>query len=193
MLRLTACLPFVLLAACATPPEVKTLSSAQIGYFDVAIGAVSTEGQALVLAADAIRKQAEVTIDAEVARTQAEVANTLATTIPNLPAADRAAAATRLLASGAAPAVEATASKARLQARLDLIRTRTQDLNRAIEGMKDVQVALDAYLSSDQAGANVSALLGSPGAQALLVKAGLTMAQAKAISADLLNLFAVRP
>jgi len=170
---------------------LKTLSVAQIGYFDVAIGAVRTEGEALVLAADTIRKQAEAQIDVEVARTQSEVATTLATTLPNLPPADRATAAARLLAAASAPALAGAESKARLQARLDLIRTRAQDLQKAIEEMKNVQVALDAYLSSAGAGSDVSALLlGSPGVQGILSRAGLTMERVKLLSADLLSLFA---
>ena len=189
--NLVVVLLVIFLASCATPPEVKTLSVAQIGYFDVAIGAVRTEGEALVLAADTIRKQAEAQIDVEVARTQSEVATTLATTLPNLPPADRATAAARLLAAASAPALAGAESKARLQARLDLIRTRAQDLQKAIEEMKNVQVALDAYLSSAGAGSDVSALLlGSPGVQGILSRAGLTMERVKLLSADLLSLFA---
>lgn len=180
----------LLCAGCATPPELKTLSVAQIGYFDTTAKAVSDESKALILAATIIKDRAAADIDARTQAAQDRTANTIATTIPGLPADQRVAATARLLGSAQGVVTGAADDKAKLLDRLAKIQVATDSLQAAINEMKEVQIALDAYIQSPTAGELVtSTVLGLPGVQALISQAKVTMATVSARAADLLALF----
>jgi hypothetical protein len=164
------------LSACATPPEVKTLSTAQIGYFDAAIKTVQIQSDALLAAADIIQQQAQAANAQVLEGVRQRTSVALARLDPNQPEPQRTATARALLNSATEPEQAAIAEMARLQSVRDAIRNKTQELQMALQQMKEVQIALDSYLQSEQVGESVTtAILGYPGVQNLLTRASAVM------------------
>lgn len=143
----------LLLSACATPPEVKELSTAQIAYFDTAIEAVRAQSDALILAAERIKQDAEARIKARTAASRVEVRDALS------PPPDRRPLDPTVvddLLKGLESAKESEQRNiARLQTTIGEIKLKVGELNLYIAKMKDVQVALDAYIQSENAGESV--------------------------------------
>jgi hypothetical protein len=144
-------LPF-LCAACGTPPEVKKLSLAQIGYFDQAIEAVKVQSEALIVAAEKIKQQADDRIASREQENMTNLAKLATDTIPKLNEADRKTTANQMLEKVMQTNVEVANARAKLAGDLDAIKTKTQELQAYIEKMKEVQLSLDAYLQSQKAG-----------------------------------------
>jgi hypothetical protein len=144
-----------LLAGCATPPEVKQLSTAQIGYFDAAIKAVQVQADTLVAAAEKIAAMAE----ARIARIEKDNLDRLkkvaVETIPSTEAAKRGSIADKIFQSVTQTSNTSATAKAKLAADVAAIKAKTQDLASYIARMKDVQIALDAYLQSEKAGEKI--------------------------------------
>jgi len=155
MRHLTACVLFgalFLLTACATPPQVKELSTAQIAYFNTAIEAVRAQSDALILAAERIKRDAEARIRARTVASRTDIRDALSS--PGQRSPDPTVVDDLLKGLESAKENEAK-NIARLQATLDEIRAKIGELNLYIARMKDVQVALDAYIQSENAGESV--------------------------------------
>ncbi|MEQ8334523.1 hypothetical protein [Nisaea sp.] len=141
------------LTACATPPQVKELSTAQIAYFDTAIKAVRAQSEALILAAERIRNDAEARIKARTARSRTDIRDALSPppgqSPPDPTTVDD-------LLKGLESAKESEQQNiAKLEAHIGEIKARVAQLNSYIVKMKDVQVALNAYIQSEKAGEGV--------------------------------------
>jgi hypothetical protein len=179
----------LMISACGTPAEVKALSTAQVAYFDTAITAVRVQSEALLLAADTIRQQAESQIDSRVLASRQRSTVALVSLDPEQSEMERRDFVTELLDSSAAVEQSAATSKARLQTTLEAIRTKTQELQLALVQMKDVQAALDAYLQSPQLGERAATrVLGYPGVQNLLNRATEAMSAVSNQSSNLSQL-----
>jgi hypothetical protein len=176
-----------LLAGCGTPQEVKDLSAAQIRYFDAAVEAVKIESEALVLAANTIKAQAEERIDRLRDDQLAEYQKLGRSGFSN----DTTAA--KLVTEIAALEQSTAESKANLAADLEAIRLKAQELTTYVEKMKQVQVVLDVYLQSEKVGESVSSsLLGRDSVQnalgtvnALLPRVAQTASELKVLIGNL--------
>lgn len=141
-------------AGCATPPAVKQLSSAQIGYFDAAQRAVAAQSAALIAAAGKLEALASARIAALEAQSNANLENWLAEH-PGATVAERRKNAARALADAAKSARTAAEERTHLRAQVAAIRAKSAALGVYLARMREVQVTLDAYLSSEQAGERV--------------------------------------
>jgi peptidoglycan hydrolase-like protein with peptidoglycan-binding domain len=157
-----------LLVGCGTPVAVKQLSVAQIGYFETAIEAVNLQSQALIVAAELIKTQAEARIDQDVRGNRADLER-LMELIPSMSDAQRRSTTQRILDDAERTNSRATQNRAKLSGSLEAIKAKTQELQGYIVKMKEVQVALDAFLQSEQAGEQViQATLKQPTIESLL-------------------------
>ncbi len=145
----------LLLAACATPPEVKQLSLAQIGYFDTAIEAVKLQSEALIIAAEKIKEQAEARIVETEQKNLSRLQKLVVETIPSQPQSERESTAEQMLKQATQTRLDAMSACAKLSNDLAAIKAKTQELQAYIVKMKEVQVTLDAYLQSERAGEQV--------------------------------------
>lgn len=143
-----------LLGACATPPEVKALSSAQVGYFDSAIKAVSAQSEALILAAEEIEKQAVARIEERDRKNEADLKKLLLENTGATPA-DRERLVDATLQSVTKAASISSTAKENLQRSLAEIKAKSGELRAYLDKMKQVQVALDAFLQSESAGEQI--------------------------------------
>lgn len=141
-------------AGCATPPAVKQLSSAQIGYFDAAQRAVAEQSAALIAAAEKLETLAAARIAELETRSNANLEAWLAEH-PGATVAERRKRAARALADASKSARTAEEQRAHLRAQVAAIRSKCEELTTYLARMREVQVTLDAYLSSEQAGARV--------------------------------------
>ncbi len=145
----------ILVSACGTPPEVKALSTAQIGYFNLAIEVVQKQSEALILAAETIKKQAEARINKKEQAELASFKDLVANKMPAIPVGKRESTAKETVERITQTSQKAAAAKASLVGDLEEIKRKTEDIRAYIEQMKQVQIALDAYLQSEQAGEKV--------------------------------------
>jgi hypothetical protein len=161
----------LLLMACSTPVAVKQLSVAQLSYFDTAITAVQLQSEALILAAEKIKAQADQRIEQRVQANRARLEALAVETLPTLDEAQRRAVTTRMLEDAERTNRAATESRARLANDLDAMKAKTRELQAYIVKMKEVQLALDAYLRSEQAGEQVmQSILKQPTVDSLLAQ-----------------------
>ena len=175
------CFAVIALCACATPPEIKALSTAQLGYIDAAIEAVKQQGDALIAACEIIRQNAEAQIAAEERSARDTAANGLAAAMPT------AARAAMFIDAIARNAQAGAQSRAKLQAGVDDVKARTQELQAFLGELKNAQSSLDAYLQSEQAGERITQdILGLPRVQALVANASALMNVVKAKSGQLM-------
>ncbi|MEP3068627.1 MAG: hypothetical protein ABJO66_05390 [Parvibaculum sp.] len=176
----------ILLSACATPPEVKQLSTAQIQYFDTAIQAVATQSEALVLASTKIQKQAEERIAKREADSNAQLVKLLSDSNKGDSTDERKSLAEKVLTASKSSAKSAADARAKLQQDLDAIKAKSEELGRYIATMKDVQIALDAYIQSEKAGEKiVSSVLGQPSVSHLIDKVQKTIPNVTGAANDL--------
>lgn len=179
----------IALSACATPPEVKQLSTAQIQYFETAIKAVATQSEALVLASTKIQKQAEERIAAREADSNAQLVKLLSDNSTGSSEADRKTLAEKVLKASESSTKSAAAARAKLQQDLDAIKAKSEELGQYIATMKDVQIALDAYIQSEKAGEKiVSSVLDQPSVSHLLAKVQQTIPRVTGAANDLMAL-----
>lgn len=163
------CLVFGLLMGCGTPPEVKQLSAAQIEYFNIAIEAVKLQSDTLIAAAGQIEKMAAERLDQLEQDQLAGFKKLTVETIPGKAEGDRGPIADRMFAKFSEIAAKKAESKANLAEKMAAIRAKTDELNQYIGKMKEVQIALDAYLQSEQAGERIlNDVLQQPTVQGLL-------------------------
>lgn len=153
----------LIIAGCTTPPEVKQLSVKQMVFFDYAISAVSIQSEALIIAAERLVAESKSRIEAEEQENRARMtARVLQGGLNN----EQAAELTRRVAERSAQAVSA---KQKLDSDLALIRAKTDELNGFIAKMKEVHIALDAYIQSEKAGELVvTDVLNQPSVKTLL-------------------------
>ena len=176
----------IALSACATPPEVKQLSTAQIQYFESAIKAVATQSEALVLASTKIQKQAEERIAAREADSNAQLIKLLSDNSTGSSEADRKTLAEKVLKASESSTKSAAAARAKLQQDLDAIKAKSEELGQYIATMKDVQIALDAYIQSEKAGEKiVNSVLDQPSVSHLLAKVQQTIPRVTGAANDL--------
>ncbi|MBO6562452.1 MAG: hypothetical protein JJ959_18040 [Nisaea sp.] len=156
MRRLTAVFLFtalLVLSACTTPPQVKELSTAQIAYFNTAIDAVRAQSDALLIAAERIKRDAETRIKARTVSSRLDVRDALS---PPRGQGRLDPTVVNDLLKGLESAKENEQQNiAKLQATIDEIKVKIGELNSYIAKMKDVQIALDAFLQSKDAGESV--------------------------------------
>ena len=157
------------LVGCATPTEIKQLSTAQISYFNSAIEAVKTQSETLLLAARKISNAAKARID-QLEKTQMDRFKKLAVnTIPGQELNERGTTADKMLKQVVVLRSTSIERKAKLDADLDAIKAKSEELQRYLTEMKNVQVALDAYLQSKKAGESfLQDILKLPGVQNLI-------------------------
>lgn len=155
----------LLLSGCATPPEVKQLSIKQMDYFDSAISAVSIQSEALILAAERLASEAKARIDTEEQENRSRLAALIQRGGLDQ---DQAADLARRIAERSSQAISA---KEKLDEDLAAIRAKTNELNAYLEKMKEVHIAIDAYVQSEKAGeAVVNDVLDQPSVKTLLAK-----------------------
>lgn len=184
--NITAGAVLIALSACATPPEVKQLSSAQIQYFDSAIKAVATQSEALVLASTKIQKQAEERIAKREADSKAQLVTLLSDSNKGDSAADRKTLAEKVLKASESSAKSAAAARAKLQQDLNTIKAKSEELGQYITSMKDVQIALDAYIQSEKAGEKVvTSVLEQPSVSHLITRVQKTIPKVTGAARDL--------
>ena len=176
----------ITLSACATPPEVKQLSTAQIQYFDTAIKAVATQSEALVLASTKIQKQAKERIARREADSNAELVKLLSNSNKGSTPEERKALAEKVLEESDASSKSAAAARAKLQQDLDAIKAKSEQLEQYIATMKQVQIALDAYIQSEKAGQKiVGSVLEQPSVSHLITKVQKTVPHVTGAANDL--------
>jgi predicted nuclease with TOPRIM domain len=159
----------LLLLACGTPSAVKQLSLAQIGYFDTAIQAVVLQSEALLTAAESIKQQAEQQIDQSVQSIRDRQQTFLTETLPTLDETQRRSETEERLKRLDEANRAAAESREKLSNDLEKIKAKTEELRTYIAKMKDVQVALDAYLQSEKVGEQVTqSILKQPTVENLL-------------------------
>jgi peptidoglycan hydrolase-like protein with peptidoglycan-binding domain len=179
----------LLLMACSTPTAVKQLSRAQLSYFDAALEAVQLQSEALLLVAEKIKAQAEQRIEQRVQASSARLKTLAVTTLPTLDEAQRRAATKRLFEDAEGINRVATASRARLANDLQALKAKTQELKAYIVKMKEVQLALDAYLQSAQAGEQVmQGVLKQPTVESLLAQVTSLIPKVTSITNEVQNL-----
>lgn len=153
--RFLALVGLLALAACATPPEVKQLSTAQIGYFDTALGAVARQSEALIIATEKIQKQAEARLAEQEKQNNDELANLLVNQSTGGDEAARRRIVSQALGEAGLNRQALEDGKARLAANVAAIKAKSQELQGYLKKMKDVQITLDAYIQSEKAGEGV--------------------------------------
>lgn len=184
--RIVSVVMLAALSACATPPEVKQLSTAQIQYFDTAIKAFSIQSEALLLASGKIQKQAEERIARREADSKAQLVTLLSDSNKGDSAADRKTLAEKVLKASASSTQSAAAARAKLQQDLDAIKAKSEELGQYISTMKDVQIALDAYIESEKAGEKiVTSVLEQPSVSHLITKVQKTIPKVTGAASDL--------
>ena len=163
--RIVTILFCISLTGCATPPEIKLLSTAQITYFYTAIEAVKTQSEALLLAARQISNASIVRIN----QLEKTTMDSYKQQIANLKEHDREENSKLILQEVVKLRDRSTKGRAKLKADLAAIKIKTEELQQYIALMKDVQVALDGYLQSEKAGEKIlQDILKQPGVQNLL-------------------------
>ncbi|RUO25570.1 hypothetical protein CWE09_02215 [Aliidiomarina minuta] len=147
--RLIAIVFILLISGCATPPQVKQLSVKQMDYFDSAVLAVSIQSEALLMTTERLVSDAKARIDAEEKQNRARL-----TSLVQQGGLDQeqAAEVTRRVAERAAQAISA---KNKLDQDFAAIKEKTQELNAYLVKMKEVHIAIDAYVQSEKAGETV--------------------------------------
>jgi hypothetical protein len=136
----------LLIFECATPPQVKRLSMMQIEYFDSAIKASTLQSEALILAAEKLVAQAKERINSEESANKIQFEQ-LMTTKPM----DQKTAAqiTQSLSNTTSQALD---SRKKLDSDLVTIKQKTNEISAFLSKMKEVHLALDAYIQSEKAG-----------------------------------------
>jgi hypothetical protein len=181
----------LMLAACGTPPEVKTLSAAQVSYFDKAIEATRIQSEALIVAAERIKEEAEARIKKREEDQKTDLSTTLAKELPAAPVAQRDEVLQKRMVKTLDVLSDAAQDRANLEQQMAAIQAKTDELQAYIVKMKEVQQALDAYLQSEQAGEKVlHDVLGQQGVSSLLGDVNSLLPKVTAAAGDLKGLIA---
>lgn len=140
---------------CATPPQVKQLSLKQMEYFDAAIKAVALQSEALILAAEKLKSQAEEKISANEQKNRSRFEKFATETIPKLPDEEKSEATKKMLSEVAETSKVADVARTKLNNDIKIIKNKTEELQLYLKKMKEVHLALDAYIQSEKAGERV--------------------------------------
>lgn len=148
ILKLVSILMIVLLTSCTSSsnsPKVKQLSVKQIEYFDSAIEITALQSEALILATEKLIIQAKNRVDLseEIKRVSAE--KTMQKSLSGKDAREVAAKLSRVT-------MEAVENRRKLDENLEKITRKTRELNTYLQKMKEIQVAMDAYIVSEKSG-----------------------------------------
>jgi len=182
------------LSACGAAPQVKTLSTAQLGYFDTALESIRIQSEALLVAADRIRSDAEAAIDRREEEEKADFARSVAADIGKLSPADRESLARRYLESASLTLAKGAESRARLERGRADIAAKSAELYAYIAQMQAVQRALDGYIQSEQAGDRVvREVLEQPSVASLLATANALVPRVTTAANELKTLIAALP
>jgi len=126
-------------------PKVKQLSVKQIGYFDSAIEITTIQSEALILATEKLIAHAKDKVDLseEIRNVSAEKSMQ-----KSLSGKDARELASKLSKT----TMEAMESRRKLDEYLEKITRKSKDLNIYLQKMKEIQVAMDAYIVSEKSG-----------------------------------------
>ena len=148
LLRLLTLIVVLSLTACTVPVAIKQLSVAQMGYFDTAVQAVRLQSEALLVAAERIKSDAEKRIEKRAEETRARNEKLAIEVVPTLPEAKRKDTVKRIFDDAEKTNRTAAEANAKLNHDFEAIKSKTQELETYIVKMKEVYAALDAYLQS---------------------------------------------
>jgi len=148
ILKLMSILMIIFITGCTSSsnsPKVKQLSVKQIEYFDSAIEITSIQSEALILATEKLIVQAKNRVDLseEIRKVSAEKAMQR-----TLTGKDAREVAKRLSKA----TTEAVDNRRKLDENLEKITRKTRELNTYLQKMKEIQVAMDAYIVSEKSG-----------------------------------------
>ncbi|MBK1887770.1 hypothetical protein [Marinobacter sp. DY40_1A1] len=179
----------LVVSGCATPPEVKQLSLQQMEYFDSAIEAVSAQSEALIMATEVIVKNAKLGIENRERESKASMENLAVNIIPTLTDKKKKEAALKMLSEVEETVKVAEKSRSNLDKDLDKVRNKSDELTQYLRKMKEVHLAIDAYVQSEKAGEKVvSDMLKYPSVNDLVTKANNLIPKIKQGSQDLQSL-----
>lgn len=148
ILKLMSILIIITLIGCTSSsnsPKVKQLSVKQIEYFDSAIEITALQSEALILATEKLIEQAKNRVDLteEIRKSSAEKA--MQKSMSGKDAREVAAKLSRVT-------MEAVENRRKLDENLEKITRKTRELNTYLQKMKEIQVAMDAYIVSEKSG-----------------------------------------
>lgn len=143
-----ALMVLIVLGGCATPEEVKTLSTKQLTYFDKSMEMVEIQSQALILASDKLATLATNNINAEQAEQEQGVVEDLIKPNNKLTKED----AEELLQSLASLKKDNDDSRAKVNKDLEAIKAKSAELKEYVATMKRLHLVLNAYIQSEKAG-----------------------------------------
>ncbi|GLI57893.1 hypothetical protein PM10SUCC1_34070 [Propionigenium maris DSM 9537] len=148
ILKLMSIMIIIILTGCTSSsnsPKVKQLSVKQIEYFDSAIEITALQSEALILATEKLIAQAKNRVDLseEIRRVSAEKA--MQRTLSGKDAREVASRLSRVT-------MEAVENRRKLDENLEKITRKTRELNTYLQKMKEIQVAMDAYIVSEKSG-----------------------------------------
>ncbi len=130
---------------CGTPPQVKQLSIKQLAYFDTAIEAVSLQSEALILATETLVARAKARIDSTEKKNRARFEMLIQDELSE-------ETAERALNAVSETTQNAIDARKKLDSDLSIIRQKTEELEQYLRKMREVHLALDAYIQSEKAG-----------------------------------------
>lgn len=158
------------LAGCSASPHIKTLSTHQMEYFDAAITAITTQSEALILASETVAAQAKAEIDRKEQENQAELQKLLQD-LPRYSPDKQAQITAGVLERIANTTRETERAKLKLDEDIKVISEQSAKLTAHVEKMKDIHLAIDAYIQSEQVGDHVlTNILQHPTVSDLLAK-----------------------
>ncbi len=148
ILKLMSILIIITLTGCTSSsnsPKVKQLSVKQIEYFDSAIEITALQSEALILATEKLIEQAKGRVDLaeEIRKSSAEKA--MQKSMSGKDAREVAAKLSRVT-------MEAVENRRKLDENFEKITRKTRELNTYLQKMKEIQVAMDAYIVSEKSG-----------------------------------------
>lgn len=186
--------PLVLLfilvvSGCATPPEIKQLSLKQMEYFDSAIEAVSAQSEALIIATEIIVKQAKLGIENKERESKASMQNMAVNIIPTLTSEEKKETALKMISEVEETVKVSDKSRSILDKDLKTVRNKSNELAQYLMKMKEVHLAIDAYVQSEKAGEKVvSDMLKYPSVNDLITKVNNIAPKINQASQDLKSL-----
>lgn len=137
---------FLILCGCATPTEIKQLSEQQVKYFDVAIEAVVKQSEALIIASEKLVEKSSEHIKKLEAESYIEFEKAILDTITDPQFAKE------IIKEIVETVQFSEEAKIKHNTDLEKIKQKTNEVREYLMKMKEVQVALDAYIQSEKVG-----------------------------------------
>lgn len=158
------------LVGCSASPQIKTLSTHQMEYFDAAIAAITTQSEALILASETVAAQAKAEISRIEQKDQAALQKLLKA-LSTYPPEKQQQIIDNIPARIADTARKTEQAKLKLDQDIKTISEQSGKLTTHLKKMKDIQLAIDAYIQSEQTGDHVlKTILQHPTVSDLLAK-----------------------